>query len=300
MTADLNNAAFVLETQNRLARSGAVGHIALACAELDADAGGLFAARLRHFSRLALRGQWGDAEDMWRTVNGMGRDWPRYVSRQGDAEFQYAQFCFYRGTLNADQLDEVEQLARAGRTRGTLRKVHALRGRWLLASGEWAAAADTLGNAIRMAHESGRADTRSQTRLALARFHLGKLDDPRQEAIHSASLSMPDHLALAELWRAIGESGRGRQACPGRVRVGLGRRPPLTCVHIPLTARPPYSTCSARRSPTFPFTTPARTRNSLGRTRLQRSSRSVGPNRTLTGSRRQSTCDPHRCNASRA
>jgi hypothetical protein len=81
-----------------------------------------------------------------------------------------------------------------------------LRGEWLLASGKWAAAADALGKAIHMAHERGLTDPVSETRLALARFHLGRLHDPRHEAIRLASLHRPDHMALAELWHAIGES----------------------------------------------------------------------------------------------
>lgn len=87
-----------------------------------------------------------------------------------------------------------------------LRELHALRGEWLLGSGEWEAAADASAKAIRMAHESGLTDPASETQLALARFHLRKLHDPGQEAIRLASLRRPDHVTLAELWHAIGES----------------------------------------------------------------------------------------------
>jgi hypothetical protein len=97
------------------------------------------------------------------------------------------------------------RLARSGRSRGTIRRVHSLRGEWLLAAGEWAAAAGALGMAIRMAHEGGLTDISSETQLALARFHLGKLHDSRQEAIRLASARRPDHMALAELWNAIGD-----------------------------------------------------------------------------------------------
>jgi hypothetical protein len=136
----------------------------------------------------------------------MGSKWPRYAYRPGEAEFQYAQFYFYRGWLTAHQLDEVERLARSARNRRTTRCVHALRGQWLLAGGVWAAAADALETAIRMAHEGGLTDTVPETELALAHLQLGRLHDPRQEAIRLASLRIPDHLTLAELWQAIGES----------------------------------------------------------------------------------------------
>lgn len=205
-SALLQNAGRLLEEQNHLARSDEVGRLALASAELKNQPVRLFGARLRRFELLALRGQWEDAEAMWHTVDGMGRDWPRYAYPPGDAELEYARFCFYRGTLTADQLEEVEPLARSGRNRSALRELHALRGQWLLASGEWVAAADASRKAIRVAHEGGLTNPGAETQLALARFRLGKLHDPRQEAIRPASLRRRDHLTLAELWYAIGES----------------------------------------------------------------------------------------------
>jgi hypothetical protein len=206
LTAALHNVSHPLEVQNRLARSDLVGRLALASAELNGDPRYLFKMRLRRFHQLALRGQWADAQALWQIVDQMRRVSPSYAYRPGEAELEYAQFCFYRGTLTADQLDEVVGLARSGQSRRPIREVHALHGRWLLASGEWPAAADAFGQAICMAHESRRTDTGSETQRALARFHLGSLHDPAQEAIRLASLSRPDHLTLAELWQAIGES----------------------------------------------------------------------------------------------
>lgn len=202
MSIELHNVAVALEAQNRLARSDAVGCLALASAELEVEPAHLFTVRLYRFRQLALRGQWADAEAMWRTVAGMGRRWPRRVYRPGRAELDYATFCFVQGTLTADQLDEVEHLAKSARNRLALRELHALRG-------EWEAAADASAKAIRMAHESGLTDPASETQLALARFHLRKLHDPGQEAIRLTSLRRTDHVTLAELWHAIGESDQG-------------------------------------------------------------------------------------------
>jgi tetratricopeptide (TPR) repeat protein len=206
LPAPLHNASLALEAQNRLRRSDAVGRLSHAFAELNHDPAPLFAVRVHRFHQLVLRGEWAEAEVMWQTLDPMGRDWPRYVYRAGKAELAYAAFCFVQGTLTADLLDEVERLARLGRNRVTLRELYSLRGEWLMESGDWAAATDASAKAIRMAHEGGRTDTGTETQLALARFHLGKLHDPRQEAIRLASLRRPDHLTVVELWHAIGES----------------------------------------------------------------------------------------------
>jgi hypothetical protein len=207
----LHNASHALKGQNRLAKSDTCGCLSLAFAELDDDPGALFATRLLRFNQLALRGQWADASAMWQTLDAMGRDWPRHVHRPGSAEFHYAMFHFLQGSLTTDELDQVEHLAKSGRNRSAIRNLQALRGRWLLSRGDWAAAADAAAKAIRMAHEGGRADVPSETGLALARFHLHKLHDPRHEAIRLASLRSPDHLTLAELWHAIGDSDRAVQ-----------------------------------------------------------------------------------------
>jgi hypothetical protein len=54
-----------------------------------------------------------------------------------------------------------------------------------------------------MARERGHVDSGSETLLALARFQLGLLTDPRREAERLAGLRKPAHRPLAELWHAI-------------------------------------------------------------------------------------------------
>ena len=56
-----------------------------------------------------------------------------------------------------------------------------------------------------MTHEAGTSDTALEARLALAQFQLGRLPEARQEAIRLSSEPNPAHLALAELWQAIGD-----------------------------------------------------------------------------------------------
>ena len=69
-------------------------------------------------------------------------------------------------------------------------------------------AADSLADAVRMARETGSVDADAETRLALARHHLGQLPDPREEAERLAALRDPADLPLAELWQALGDTPR--------------------------------------------------------------------------------------------
>jgi len=136
----------------------------------------------------------------------MGRDWPRDEYIQGTAEYGYAWFKFCRGELLEEHLIAAEQLARSSRHRQVIRALNRLRGHWYLNQGRWARAADCFREAIRMAHEVGRSAETSETQLALAKFHLGQLDNPRGEAQRLASAQDVDSNALAELWLAIGDT----------------------------------------------------------------------------------------------
>jgi tetratricopeptide (TPR) repeat protein len=135
----------------------------------------------------------------------MGRTWPRARYRPGDAEYQYAQFRFWQGDLSEEHLAHAEQLAQAGKNRFTVRYLHRLRGEWCLERGEWALAAESLREAVSMARAVGQTDATAETQLALARFQLGELADPRREAEQLANARRPSYRALADLWLAIGD-----------------------------------------------------------------------------------------------
>jgi hypothetical protein len=108
--------------------------------------------------------------------------------------------------LTEQHLAHAERLARSGKNRIVTRSLHALRGEWLITCGEWARAAQSLREALRMAHEVGLTDAPSETWLALARFRLGQLPDARQDATRLCEVRRPAHLALAELWHAVGDA----------------------------------------------------------------------------------------------
>src|ERR1039458_5648116 len=74
--------------------------------------------------------------------------------------------------------------------------------------GEWALAAESLREAVSMARAVGKTDAAAETQLALARFQLGELADPRREAEQLANGRRPSHRALADLWLAISDRER--------------------------------------------------------------------------------------------
>ena len=74
-----------------------------------------------------------------------------------------------------------------------------------------AAAAESFGEAVTMARAVGQNDLHSETALALAKFHLGQLDDPRHEARQLANAKGASNRALADLWLGIGDLGQAKK-----------------------------------------------------------------------------------------
>lgn len=201
----LSNMAEIFAWQNRLAIRGKCIMLELELAEfLEEDH--LFRARLDRFELLSDLGQLADAMDAWQALDPMGRDWLRAFYRPGDAETHYARAQFRQGCLAADVLAQAEALARSGHNRVGVRRLHTLRGEWLLQRGEWTPALESLDEAIRMTREAGLSDTELETRRALARLHLGQVPSASQEAERLSARQDPAHLALADLWHAIGDS----------------------------------------------------------------------------------------------
>ncbi len=60
-----------------------------------------------------------------------------------------------------------------------------------------------------MAREGGQTDASAETRLALAKFHLDQLPDPRKEA--ELLEKAPSHRVLADLWLAIGDREQAKE-----------------------------------------------------------------------------------------
>lgn len=207
----VSNLAGVLVLQNRLALNERYSRLSLELAELLEDPEEIFIARFSMFKSLAIVGRAAEAERMWQLLDPMGRDWHRSIYRPGDAERSRAQFKFERGTLVEDDLVRAEQLASTGRNRRVVRMLHKLRGEWLLQRSEWARAANSFDEAVRMAREAGIGNSTAETWLALARLRLDQLPDPPKEAERLTAVRKPAHLPLANLWQDIGNIERATE-----------------------------------------------------------------------------------------
>jgi Domain of unknown function (DUF4062) len=208
---NLSLMALIFAKQNRLARCNRFILLELALAERMNNSSELFRVRLDRFARLAEMGQWADAEAMWRVLDPMGRNWPRAIYRPGDAEGIYARYRFWKGDLDEPTLAKAQLRAQGARNRPLVRTLHGLRGEWLIERREWSLAAESLHEAIRMTRETGLRDTQMETRLALARFRLGRLPAAHEEANRLSDRPDPAHLALAELWHAIGDGEKAAE-----------------------------------------------------------------------------------------
>ncbi|HEV7668758.1 MAG TPA: DUF4062 domain-containing protein [Thermoanaerobaculia bacterium] len=207
----LTNVSTLFYDRNRLAGMERFRALALDLAALLDNPQLLFKTRLDCYRTLAERGQQTQSEELWRDLNPMGRDWPRATYRPGEAEYKNALARFWQGTLREEDLTNAERLAREGNNRAVTRWLAAVRGEWLFDQGAWQLAADCFQDAVRMAHEVVQTSARSETLLALAKLHLGQIEDPFQEAERLAQARKPFHRRLAELWIAISNEERAKK-----------------------------------------------------------------------------------------
>ena len=224
---NLSNIGNTLAAQNRLAKEESCLLLALDLAAQMEGKEALFSARLDRFGQLVKIGQWAEAEPIWQLLDPMGRDWSRAIYRPGDAEFAYADFQFRKGDLREEHLAHAEQLAKAGKNRSTFRDLHRLRGLWRLEQGQWALAAHSLHEAVSMARATGMSDAAAETSLAIAKFHLQQLADPRPEAEQLSNARQLSHLVLADCG-LLSATTKRRRSTPSRPTRGPGPMASLT------------------------------------------------------------------------
>jgi hypothetical protein len=207
----LRNISRNLADQNRLAQALRTVSLALEVATLSEHKENVVKSRLFLFADQSRLGQWAEAAATWSLLDPMGRAWSRAFYRPGQAEQHYAEFHFWQGSLQEAHLAEAERLAAQGKDRGIIRSLHRLRGDWRLTQGEWALAAASYQEAVRLARDTRSViDADSETGLALAKHHLGQLANPREEAERLAQLRDPAHRRLAQLWLALGDTAQAK------------------------------------------------------------------------------------------
>jgi len=86
-----------------------------------------------------------------------------------------------------------------------------LRGAWHRTRQEWRLSAEALADAVRMAHEIGRADEEAEIGLALAHCKLGRRADAQRTADDLLSRGVEGDLLFAELWLALGDHEKAAQ-----------------------------------------------------------------------------------------
>ncbi len=204
--AIVQNISLSLRGQNLLAKSSSVISLSLKFSTACDDQEKVFLSQLDYFTDLTLTGRYAEAESTWQALDPMGRNWSRARYRPGDAEWAYSLFQFHRGFLRESHLTDAERLASLGKNRIRLRGIHRLRGAWRLELKEWALAAESFAEALRMARERGLIDAEAETGLALAKHQLGELRDERAVAERLAQFRKPAHRYLSQLWQAIGDA----------------------------------------------------------------------------------------------
>lgn len=207
----LYNISENLDAQNLLAKATRVADLTLDLAVVLSNRELVFMSRLRSYFGQSRLGQWAEAKMTWQLLEPMGRGWSRDLYRLGDAEWSHALFQYWKRTLQEGHLATAERLAAEGKNRLTSRELHGLRGAWRLEQGEWALAAASFAEAVRMARESGIADAESETGLALAKHHLGQLAEPQRQAERLAQLRDPANRLLAHLWLALGDPEQAKR-----------------------------------------------------------------------------------------
>ncbi|MCX6874722.1 MAG: hypothetical protein NTW21_13080 [Verrucomicrobia bacterium] len=209
----LRNTTEDLVEQRQFARAIRIDSFALEISEMSATKESVFRSLLNLFRAYSLIGDLARASSVWNRVDPMGRHWRRGAYRQGSAEYHYAQFQFWQGTLQEEYLVAAVALANEDDNRADVRRLHGLRGAWRLQQGAWELAAASFDPAVAMARERRLVDAESETGLALAKYHLGHFtgDDARSEAERLAQLRQPAHRYLATLWLTIGDTEQAKK-----------------------------------------------------------------------------------------
>lgn len=216
-TDDWRRALFALrnlirDLDDHPAKQLELAHLSLALSTDLNEPPDVFRSRLFLFELSTIVGEWEAVAAFWRDLDPMGRDWPRGMYTPGDAEMLYAFGAYYQGSLEERHLTVAAELATASQNRSAQRNIHRLRGLWRLDQEEWALAATSFAEAVRMARERRIEDWASEAGLVLSKLKLATLttEEARQEALRLQTSPVPQVL-LARIWLELGETSRATE-----------------------------------------------------------------------------------------
>src|SRR5450755_2601232 len=137
VSISLVGVSLALEGMNRTAKMNQFVLLNLEIGGLALGVEDLFLRRQDAFTVLTWFGRFAAADEIWRVLDPMGRDWGLAFYRPGMAEAKYARFKLAQGVLTNEYLSEVERIASHGKHLPTIREVKGLRGEWCLEQREW-------------------------------------------------------------------------------------------------------------------------------------------------------------------
>jgi len=169
------------------------------------------------------------ADAMLTRVEQMRRDDASLESpHYGETELRRADFLYHCGDLTEQDLALATARATEGRVRWVVREIHRLRGAWRMDHEDWPGAIESYSEALRMARDRGLVDESSEAGLVLAKLQLGSLS---AEDARDAVRRLPDggqwHLAVARIWRALGDRERAVHAATATYRDAWGQGEPF-------------------------------------------------------------------------
>jgi tetratricopeptide (TPR) repeat protein len=153
-------------------------------------------------------GRTDEAEAALERFNSVPRPKYRGFYRPGDAELRLCQLRLRQNRLDEKLLSVAMRQAREGKNRGVIRRLHDLRGLWLLGIGRSAESEAAFEEGIAMARESGLPMPSAEAQRAVAQVKQGKIDQARETAERLVLLEDPPEISLAELFLALGDRTR--------------------------------------------------------------------------------------------
>ncbi|KJK42818.1 hypothetical protein UK23_35460 [Lentzea aerocolonigenes] len=208
---NLVNVSVILDDLNQFAASWRIKSLGIEFSRhLGADADYTYIVTMTASRWLHIAGRVDESERRWRDLP-PSRGGSYAARLRCEAAFHQAEFHFDRGVLTEEKLRQVEADGRRHQVRWVTRGVLRLRGMWFSAQEDWRLAVPPLAESVRMARETGIYDPEGEACLALAQFHLGQLEAPVDHAEWLAAGREPDHLPLARLWLALGDTARAEE-----------------------------------------------------------------------------------------